>query len=82
MYYFNVSNLIIKNFQRLEMSGLADDEYDVEDILDTRRSGATVEYLVKWSHNLGTTWEPEKNVVPSCQGLIDMLMAKVRFFCF
>ena len=33
--YFNVSNLIIKNFQRLEMSGLADDEYDVEDILDT-----------------------------------------------
>ena len=79
--YFNAFNLIIKNFQRSEMSGLADDEFYVEDILDTRRSGATVEYLVKWSEG-DPTWEPAKNVVPSCQELINMLMAKVRFFCF
>ena len=63
------------------MSGLADDEFYVEDILDTRQSGASVEYLVKWSEG-DPTWEPAKNVVPSCQGLIDTLMAKVRFFVF
>ena len=63
------------------MSVMSDDEFEVEEILDTRQSGATVEYLVKWSEG-DPTWEPAKNVVPSCQGLIDMLMAKVRFFLF
>ena len=55
---------------------MSDDEFEVEEILDTRQSGATVEYLVKWSEG-DPTWEPAKNVVPSCQELVDMFKAKV-----
>ena len=58
------------------MSVMSDDEFEVEEILDTRQSGATVEYLVKWSEG-DPTWEPAKNVVPSCQELVDMFKAKV-----
>ena len=58
------------------MSVMSDDEYEVEEILDTRQSGETVEYLVKWSEG-DPTWEPAKNVVPSCQELVDMFKAKV-----
>ena len=58
------------------MSGLADDEFYVEDILDTRQSGASVEYLVKWSEG-DPTWEPEENVVPYYQELVDLFMVKV-----
>ena len=58
------------------MSVMSDDEFEVEEILDTRQSGATVEYLVKWSEG-DPTWEPAENVVPSCQELVDMFKAKV-----
>ena len=63
------------------MSVLSNDEFYVEEILDIRKSGATVKYLVKWSEG-DPTWEPKKNVVPSCQELVDNFMAKVRFFVF
>ena len=60
------------------MSVMSDDEFEVEEILDTRQSGATVEYLVKWEGDDGDpTWEPEENVVPSCQELVDIFMKKV-----
>ena len=59
------------------MSVMSDDEFEVEEILDTRQSGATVEYLVKWSEGGDPTWEPAENVVPSCQELVDMFKAKV-----
>ena len=58
------------------MSVMSDDEFEVEEILDTRQSGATVEFLVKWSEG-DPTWEPEENVVPSCQELVDIFMKKV-----
>ena len=58
------------------MSVMSDDEFEVEEILDTRQSGATVEYLVKWSEG-DPTWEPEENVVRSCQELVDIFMKKV-----
>ena len=68
------------------MSVLSNDEFYVEEILDIRKSGATVKYLVKWSSEGEgegeTTWEPKKNVLPSCQELVDNFMAKVRFFVF
>ena len=60
------------------MSVMSDDEFEVEEILDTRQSGATVEFLVKWEGYDGeTTWEPEENLVPSCQELVDTFMKKV-----
>ena len=65
------------------MSELSDDEYDVDEILDIREHSteATVEYLVKWCEG-DPTWEPAKNVLPTCQGMVDEFMAKVRLDLF
>jgi hypothetical protein len=40
------------------------DEYEVEEILDLRQRGKTVEYLIKWKGypHSENTWEPKKHL--------------------
>ena len=44
-----------------------EEEYDVERILDSRRSGRKIEYLVKWLgyDNEENSWEPTENFSPA-----------------
>ena len=46
-----------------ELKG-AEDEFAVEAVLDGRRAGSAVEYLVKWAGfpSSENTWEPEANL--------------------
>ena len=39
-----------------------EEEYEVEDILDTRKRGRTLQYLVKWVGFDHPTWEPAEFV--------------------
>jgi hypothetical protein len=38
------------------------EEYEVEEILDSRRSRNEIQYLVKWTGYHDPTWEPLQNV--------------------
>jgi len=39
------------------------EEWEVEEILDSRRARGRLQYLVKWRGFADPTWEPEENLV-------------------
>jgi hypothetical protein len=39
-----------------------EEEWEVEEILDSRRIPGRLQYLVKWTGFADPTWEPEKNL--------------------
>lgn len=43
---------------------MAEEGYEVERIVDSRKSGKTHEYLIKWKNypSAENTWEPEENL--------------------
>jgi len=40
-----------------------EEEWEVEEILDSRRTRGQLQYLVKWRGFADPTWEPEENLV-------------------
>jgi len=40
-----------------------EEEWEVEEILDSRRTRGRLQYLVKWRGFTDPTWEPEGNLV-------------------
>eukprot|EP00794_Sanderia_malayensis_P014657 gene14657-16174_t len=48
-----------------ETSIINDDMYTVERILDSRKRGGKIQYLIKWSGypSFANTWEPEENIL-------------------
>ena len=56
---------------RVEITPDNEEEYEVEQILDTREKGKKIEYLIHWrgyGHDKDT-WEPIKNLT-NCQQLV------------
>jgi len=39
-----------------------EEEWEVEEILDSRRIRGRLQYLVKWTEFADPTWEPEENL--------------------
>ena len=62
--------------RKYEAGEIAREEYEVEEVVDSKEHRGKIQFLVKWKGYDEKTWEPRDNLVPGALGAIKAFYKK------